>query len=85
MSQSSESKHNESASASASASAFGNVRYRKIDVHTHILPEHMPDWAKRFGYGDFIRLDHHCDCRVRIFYIYFYVPFLLLEIGRAHV
>lgn len=31
----------------------------KIDIHTHILPEHIPDWKKRFGYGGFIKLDHH--------------------------
>ncbi|MFM7671109.1 MAG: amidohydrolase family protein [Bacteroidota bacterium] len=29
-----------------------------IDIHTHILPEHMPHWAQRFGYGDFIHLEH---------------------------
>jgi aminocarboxymuconate-semialdehyde decarboxylase len=31
----------------------------KIDMHTHILPEQIPDFATRFGYGDFIHLDHH--------------------------
>jgi aminocarboxymuconate-semialdehyde decarboxylase len=31
----------------------------KIDMHTHILPETMPDFADKFGYGEFIRLDHH--------------------------
>jgi len=30
-----------------------------IDIHTHILPEKIPDFAKKFGYGDFIHLDHH--------------------------
>lgn len=30
-----------------------------IDIHTHIIPEHLPDYAKKFGYGDFIRLEHH--------------------------
>src|ERR1041385_642037 len=31
----------------------------KIDIHTHILPEHIPKWKDRFGYGGFIQLDHH--------------------------
>lgn len=31
----------------------------KIDMHTHILPEKLPNFADRFGYGDFIHLDHH--------------------------
>ena len=30
-----------------------------IDVHTHILPEHIPDFGSRFGYKGFIHLDHH--------------------------
>ena len=33
----------------------------KIDMHTHILPERLPDFAAKFGYGDFIQLDHHRD------------------------
>lgn len=31
----------------------------KIDVHTHILPENIPNWKEKFGYGGFIKLDHH--------------------------
>lgn len=31
-----------------------------VDIHTHILPETMPNWAEKFGYGGFIRLEHHC-------------------------
>jgi aminocarboxymuconate-semialdehyde decarboxylase len=31
----------------------------KIDMHTHILPEVLPDFARKFGYGEFIHLDHH--------------------------
>ena len=30
----------------------------KIDIHTHIMPEKMPDWTKKFGYGEFIHLEH---------------------------
>lgn len=30
-----------------------------IDIHTHIIPETMPRWADKFGYGGFIHLDHH--------------------------
>jgi len=38
----------------------------KIDIHTHIIPEHMPDWTKKFGYGGFVHLDHHQHCRARM-------------------
>ena len=31
----------------------------KIDTHTHIMPDHLPNWSKEFGYGKFIHLDHH--------------------------
>ncbi|MCD9017710.1 amidohydrolase family protein [Parachryseolinea silvisoli] len=31
----------------------------KIDSHTHILPETLPRWTNKFGYGDFIHLEHH--------------------------
>lgn len=31
----------------------------KIDIHTHILPEKIPDWGTRFGYNGFVRLDHY--------------------------
>ena len=30
-----------------------------IDTHTHIIPKHIPDFTKKFGYGNFIQLDHH--------------------------
>jgi aminocarboxymuconate-semialdehyde decarboxylase len=31
----------------------------KIDMHTHILPKDIPDFAKKFGYDGFIKLHHH--------------------------
>lgn len=34
-----------------------------IDTHTHIIPKNLPDFAQRFGYGDFITLDHHAPGR----------------------
>jgi aminocarboxymuconate-semialdehyde decarboxylase len=42
------------------------MEYFKIDIHTHIMPEKMPNWAKRFGYGGFISLDHHKPCCARM-------------------
>jgi aminocarboxymuconate-semialdehyde decarboxylase len=30
-----------------------------VDIHTHILPHHIPRWADRFGYGGFVELAHH--------------------------
>ena len=38
----------------------------KVDIHTHIMPEHMPRWAEKFGYGGFIHLDHHKPCCARM-------------------
>lgn len=34
----------------------------KIDIHTHILPEHIPNFKEQFGYGGFINLEHHKPC-----------------------
>lgn len=39
---------------------------RKIDIHTHILPPEIPHWKERFGYGGFIRLEHHRSCGARM-------------------
>lgn len=33
----------------------------KIDMHTHILPERLPNFADKFGYGDFIHLKSRED------------------------
>jgi len=33
----------------------------KIDMHTHILPEKLPNFAEKFGYGDFIYLMNNQD------------------------
>jgi len=41
-------------------------KHLKIDIHTHIMPEHMPRWSEKFGYGGFIRLDHHKPCCARM-------------------
>jgi len=38
----------------------------KIDIHTHILPEHIPNWKEKFGYGGFITLEHHKPCCARM-------------------
>ncbi|HEX8396855.1 MAG TPA: amidohydrolase family protein [Pyrinomonadaceae bacterium] len=38
----------------------------KIDIHTHILPKEIPVWKERFGYGGFIRLEHHKPCCARM-------------------
>lgn len=37
-----------------------------IDIHTHILPENIPNFKERFGYGGFIHLDHHKPCCARM-------------------
>ena len=34
----------------------------KIDIHTHIMPGNMPNWVKKFGYGEFIHLEHR-NCK----------------------
>ena len=37
-----------------------NSLLASIDIHTHLIPEHIPPFAQRFGYGGFIRMEHHC-------------------------
>lgn len=33
-----------------------------VDIHTHILPEKIPDFKEKFGYSGFITLEHHKPC-----------------------
>lgn len=35
---------------------------KKIDIHTHIMPEQMPNWTQKFGYGEFIHLEQR-NCK----------------------
>lgn len=37
-----------------------------IDIHTHIIPEHLPDFKSKFGYGGFVNLHHHKPCCARM-------------------
>ena len=39
---------------------------KRIDVHTHVLPEKLPRFKDKFGYGGFIELDHHKPCCARM-------------------
>ena len=39
---------------------------RTVDIHTHILPETWPDLADRYGYGDFLSIEHHAPCCARL-------------------
>lgn len=38
----------------------------KIDIHTHILPENWPNLREKYGYGGFIQLEHHANCRAHM-------------------
>jgi aminocarboxymuconate-semialdehyde decarboxylase len=46
--------------------ALTQERPLSIDIHTHILPETWPDLRERYGYGGFIRLEHHKPCCARM-------------------
>lgn len=37
-----------------------------VDIHTHILPENWPNLKEKYGYGGFIRLEHHKPCCARM-------------------
>lgn len=39
---------------------------RKIDIHTHILPPELPSFKEKYGYGGFIRLEHHTSCKAKM-------------------
>lgn len=39
---------------------------KSLDIHTHIMPEHIPNWFQKFGYGEFIHLEHHKPCCARM-------------------
>ena len=43
-----------------------HFRGLKIDIHTHIIPENLPRWSEKFGYGGFIHLEHHKPCCARM-------------------
>ena len=30
------------------------------------MPEHLPPWVEKFGYGGFVHLDHHKSCKARM-------------------
>lgn len=42
------------------------AKFLTIDIHTHILPENIPNWKEKFGYSGFIQLDHHKPCCARM-------------------
>jgi len=33
----------------------------KVDIHTHIIPDNIPDFSKKFGYDGFVKLDKRTE------------------------
>lgn len=42
-------------------------KYRKIDIHTHILPDIIPDLQARYGYGNWVTLQHTCATKANMY------------------
>ena len=42
------------------------MRCCTVDLHTHILPERWEDLDRKYGYGGFVRLEHHRPCHARM-------------------
>ncbi len=38
----------------------------KVDLHTHILPREWPDLREKYGYGEWVRLEHIDPCTARM-------------------
>ena len=38
----------------------------KVDIHTHVLPPHVPRFKERFGYGGFVALERTSPCSARM-------------------
>ena len=37
------------------------ILFLALISYTH-YPENMPDWKQKFGYGEFVSLEHHKPC-----------------------
>lgn len=33
-------------------------RFKKIDIHTHIIPKTWPNWNEKFGYSGWLHIHH---------------------------
>ena len=41
----------------------------KIDIHTHVIPEKLPDYSRKFGYEGFVNLVKKDDSTAIWFYL----------------